>query len=213
VNASVSGLGNDALILNTMLHSSKLRLARAVRTRGCPLFTALSSKIGEEGPSIPQWDTAKMRAIADRFLSMRMYAEASNAYEESFYGADVDVDYDGSSWISAALAEYRMGDIAAMAEYLAKAIVFGSETDKVRAQQLLKNAVLLGKQEQVQSLPDARTLEGVCTLYAQLNMHPRALAILKDYAQLLGQRGLAGIFHAPGPICSQEPVWGCSLIF
>ena len=136
-----------------------------------------------------------MHSIGQYFSKMKMYKQAANAYRESIYtityDLDITSDYDGlyaGRWIDVAEAEWHAGNISGMANAIAKAIAFSGERKFEEAVNLL---VKYSKQEipeqAPEPVPDSENLQVIARLYAESNMHPRAIALIEKYRDVIGK--------------------------
>jgi len=155
---------------------------------------------GDGPPSIPAGPFQEHVAVADRYAAMRMHREAATLYVEALYSrfpASRVIDPYGQNntslsaaaaplWLKAADMEYRAGNVAAMADYLAKAVVFGDEEAKDAGLKLLHRLRDQGVPAKEEPKPDAATLKAIAESYAKMNMHPRAIDITRRHAALLG---------------------------
>ena len=139
----------------------------------------------------------ELLAIAQKLMGMRMYPEAAVAAVEAAYYPSYPYDatsirYQDTCWSSSetapcwmlvAMAEWYRGNQKTMFDYVAKVIVFGDEVEKGRALGFVKRA---GRQpDPVRPSPDVNTLREIASLYAKMNLHPRALFLLR---QAIGPR-------------------------
>jgi len=131
--------------------------------------------------------------IARLFAKMRMHALAATAFREAIYAKIWHADGirpwlspDAAPlWLSAADAEWGCGNVPAMADCLAKAIIFGSERDAAKGQELIAKAREHPAPPAEAPQPDAAWLKKIAWWYTQMNMHPRALDILHEYSGML----------------------------
>lgn len=156
-------------------------------------------------PVIPIVHTSNKKAveIAQRFFEMKMHEEASIAFREAIYCLGLlppprltNPQEQEESWLSpvtaplwlrTAEAEWHLGNTILFADYLAKAIVFGGEAEKRQGLRLLELFRKSGVQEERPvATPDASKLQEIAQRYADLNMHPRSIQIVKRYGKIIG---------------------------
>jgi len=73
-----------------------------------------------------------------------------------------------------------------MANWLAKAIVFGMDDAKSEAIQLIRMMAESGLPPRPKPVPNAGMLKEIAELYCERNMHPRAWELLQKYAGIVG---------------------------
>lgn len=143
----------------------------------------------------PQIREAFLVEIADDFLEMKMFGMASDAYLEAIYVPNSPLrifEPSRSSWLSSALwikaaeAEWQQGNEQKMATFIAKAIVFGSEATKNDALKQLTLWRTTDKPLKPSELPEGTKLKRIADLYAQMQMQPRAIQIVKRFAPSIG---------------------------
>jgi len=126
--------------------------------------------------------------IADLFLDMGMCAEASSAHREAAYNrGGYNQDEAAPSWLMAAIVEHRQGDDTQSANNLAKALVFGDPSVFERASEFLKTLRAGKEVQRVEATPTADKLKEIADLYAEMNLHPRAVALLEKHRAVIGQ--------------------------
>ena len=155
-------------------------------------------------PPIPVTDQRVLIEVAEIFFHLKLFDEATVAYQEAAYSFPPEFTMAFNTvekeswlsvvtaplWLNAAECEWQLGHPHRAADYMAKAVVFGSEP--------VKNAALkrLAEWKQNPSPTPAHTpaleeldsddLKQIAKFYAGMNMHPRAIRIMTGYEAALG---------------------------
>lgn len=153
-------------------------------------------------PLLPNPNTYSLIAVAERCSEIKMYDQAVTAYAEAicttFFPVRIVDPYGQSQswlsfssaplWLKAAQAEWQSGgNTEKAANYMAKAIVFGTDSTKNQALKTLSQWRENGKpQKPPIAQPDAAKLKRIAELYAEMNLHPRAIALVKEFAPAIG---------------------------
>lgn len=187
------GRGQKTLALGKLLPLSVS--GRSVSSMGTRRY------MDAEQPLIPRNKTGRPEQdlTADKYFEMKMYDLAARDYVETIYGSFAPSrlrSWYWESWLSgitaplwlkAAQAEWQMGHTEVAANYTAKAIVFGSDATKDDALRVLAEWRKNGLPEKPPAPePDAAKLKQIAQQYAQMNMHPRAIELMKQFAPVIG---------------------------
>ncbi len=162
-------------------------------------------------PIIPRLNyrrtTNNLVEIADLLFEMKLYEEAEATALEAIYYTYPPFPMLRTlqeSWLSprtaglwlqiSECAWHRGEDSRTIADYLAKALVFGSEETKDKAGDFLRRWQQYSQgpnqaDQTSKAHPDAAKLLRIAAIYADMNMHPRAIALLKQYGHLTGPKG------------------------
>jgi hypothetical protein len=153
-----------------------------------------------ERPVMPRISESKFPRVAEIYAAAHLPRSASEAYVEAIYATASPIGSGGwvspktgALWVKAAQAAAAAGDQKALALYAAKAIIFGSDDDAAAGRKLLEDAST-GKLSVITTAPAAVDRDALLTigrLYVEMNLHPRALALLREHAALLGVEGQA----------------------
>jgi hypothetical protein len=154
-----------------------------------------------EGPVIPDLRREKLIEIASSFAEMGMLPEADGAYREAIYGgfgppwaaeprpetwlSPETMDL----WLSLGEVQRVQGRMDAAAGAAARALVFGAAKQRDAAAAML-DRLEQGDRSAAASLPAELRLDGerllhVARLYAGMNLHPRAIALLRQHRAAL----------------------------
>jgi hypothetical protein len=163
----------------------------------------LSDPVAKGAPDIPTYDSAKLLEIADDLLELRLFQRAADAYPEAIYQRFVPPWVAGPSmsekwlsseaapyWLKGAECEWRIGHKMTAVDYVAKAAVYGNQSQYEQATILLNRwsgpqpASPEAGEPNATQLADG--LERVAHLYAELNLHPRAVELVDVYASTFG---------------------------
>lgn len=163
------------------------------------------TRIVEDQPLIPFVNSGRTDSnlvrVAQLFFEMTLNGKAEVGYVEAIYAsfppvANTRVWY-WEAWLSSVTAPLWLRAAEAesksrcrekvITDYIAKAIVFGSESTKDAALKVLQEWRENGIPETPPPAePDAEKLKQIARLYAQMNMHPRAIEIMKEFAPVIG---------------------------
>lgn len=163
------------------------------------------TRMVEDLPIIPFVHSGRMDSnlvgVARLFFEMKMYDEAQIRYVEAIYATFPPImgirGWYWESWLSRASAPLWLKAAEAemqssrreevIANYIAKAVVFGSDDTKDEALKVLDAWRENGAPKTPPvAEPDADKLKQIARLYAQMNMHPRAIEIMKEFAPVIG---------------------------
>ena len=158
---------------------------------------------------IPMRSREKLLRIAELLGRMRMWPEAADAYREAIYGAfslpwilqrafeSWLSPWSADAWLKAAEAEWHNGRINVAADYLLKATTYGKQEHLTKGLSLAKAWSKSTTQPATRpaatepaagaAKPDPKLLREIAALYAQMNMHPRSVAILAAHAEIIGE--------------------------
>jgi hypothetical protein len=160
----------------------------------------IKSDVMMDRPFVPQIDRNSMTEIADLFSNMRYngagcYLEAITAAfycpspsdtRESWLSPEAS-----PLWLKAAEQDFLFGKTEEAFESLAKAAIFGSEEtyrtaieklDSFEKRMSEAGRAMVPPQPQIEPAKLLRIVE----LYAEMNMHPRAIHIVETYKKELG---------------------------
>lgn len=166
------------------------------------LHDAAARPFSIEEPLIPCLDSEKSVRIGDLFFEQNLYQQASDAYREAIYCSGTYSPLSSASvnrgnhawlspasaplWLKVAQAEYHLGNRTTCANFVAKVVVFGGENHKEAALKLLADSCRSRPSRPTSSKPGSGKLSIIARYYAEMNMHPRAIHLLKDYAGVVG---------------------------
>jgi len=149
-------------------------------------------------PFSPVLDRKMLIEVGKEFEQAGLYDQAWKAYIEAIYGglapswiANPLIE---RAWFSSDSAElwakvadnaWKAGERQLAYEYLAKAVIFGPEAQLESAKQMLAT---WGKQKEeepeVSEEQRKEAVENIVTLYAKMNIHPRALELIQEHNEL-----------------------------
>lgn len=170
--------------------------------RGTPTFMDVEGR-----PVVPSVTREGLERIADLYCGMGFYPAAADSYREAIYGGyglpsipyfqprqETWVSWaTGGLWIRAAAADWRSAKVASAFECLAKAIVFGADEQKAAALRELASFEAEKREGTAPGPPkgraDPEVLKQIAKLYASMNLHPRAIDVLKKHTAALGEEG------------------------
>lgn len=151
-----------------------------------------------ERPVIPGIGESKLPRVAELYAAADLPQLASKGYVEAIYATAVPIGSSewvspktGALWLKAAQAAAAAGDQKSLALYAAKAIIFGSDGDAAEGRKLLAEVAKHGLKPAASAPgPGAQdALLSAARLYVEMNLHPRALALLREHQALLGDEG------------------------
>lgn len=154
-------------------------------------------------PVFPIFHGNEALRIADLYFEMGMLHAAANAYTEYIYGefaltgtfvvsksnpqhASWSSSESAPYWLIVADLSWRDGDTARAAASLARAIIFGDEETAGKGVALLhkiKDSVMTKQQP---ANPSPKLIREIAQLYVRMNMHPRALQLLRENKEIVG---------------------------
>lgn len=146
-------------------------------------------------PIIPKLERNVLIGIAKECEQAGLFDVAWKAYIEAIYGglapswiADPPREAGWFSsdsaelWARAADNAWKSGEHRLAYEYLAKAVIFGSEAQVDSAKDTLKIwAQQNEKKTEISKEQRRQALEIIVKLYAEINAHPRALEVIQEY--------------------------------
>ena len=179
-------------------------------TEGSSLIVSTRFVLGVDDPyRTPPLDERPLGQIAGKFAKMGMHKQAAQAFREAILAADFDPftwnaredDYgyreerrlpwqsDGvpAMWLAAAREERLSGSVDRAADCVAKAIIFGGEREAQKGFELIAWLRQEPSPQPEPPKPDVEWLKWIAWLCTEMNMHPRALAILREHRDLLGE--------------------------
>jgi len=169
--------------------------------------------IGDGDPyRTPLLHEMPLAQVAEKLAAMGMHAQAAHAFREAIYAADFDRfnrysdryeedeyrernrapwESDGvpAAWLAAAREEWLSGSIDRAADCVAKAIIFGGEREAHKGIELIARIRQEPNPKPQPPKPDPEWLKQMAWIYTQMNMHPKALAILSEHRGLLAESG------------------------
>ncbi len=152
---------------------------------------------GADAPAIPMPNRKRLAKIAAEFDAMRMDEDAADKWVEAVYAESIgpEVGAVGNAWLvggaaamwlGAAEARWQTGCTDVACDYIAKAMVFGSDTDRRDGAGLLGRLSDPNASGRRVAKPDRDRLLAIVELYVLLQMHPCAVRILDRHAGMLG---------------------------
>ncbi len=135
-------------------------------------------------PRVPRLDWSALLAIAESFRAMGLMSEAVHAYRETFYtfadpGGPV-AQSKSQVWLSMADALRASGEPREAARAYLRAVYY-DKGSQLQATQGLSACLAEDTAQQdtiIEPTIEAEKLESIASLYAQVNMHPRAVWVL-----------------------------------
>jgi uncharacterized protein YoaH (UPF0181 family) len=147
-------------------------------------------------PEVPFLHVKKLIQIAQLSETLGLHDFAWHAYVEAIYGGRAPAWSNGApkegAWLSADTAElwaraadnaWKTGERAVAYDYVAKSVIFGPDGQLGKAKTTLAawKASVDAQQEEIPKAQLQEAVEQIVTLYAEMNVHPRALEIIRTH--------------------------------
>jgi len=144
----------------------------------------------------------ELLGIGTRYAQMGMWSHAAGVYKEALYAGifpcfSFSITSEEESWASVAsaaywvqvaMAEWQLRDAGDASNHIAKAFVFGGTRERQRAREFIKSIAHREPPENPPRPKGEKLLE-IADIYAKMEMHPRAIELLRDHSDLLGDTG------------------------
>ena len=149
-------------------------------------------------PEIPSLHPEKLIRIAQLFETLGLYDYAQHAYDDALYGGRLPMWVTGALkegawfspdaadlWMRAADNAWKAGKTSLAYDYLAKSVIFGPDGQLEKAKVLLVawEAGASAEKKETSKEQLQETVEQIVTLYAEMNIHPRALEIIRTHPE------------------------------